>query len=105
MTCSGCGERLDAFAVLLIYARDFERHKTMRWMVQDAHRKLSLASLRRVRALRGLLAEEVERIDTAIHRASYVWHEGTDGQTPESLGKVASDVERALRSRKRTATP
>lgn len=104
VTCSGCGERLSAFAVLLVYARNFEHHRTMYTLTKRATNQMALASMRRVRRLRGVSDDEGSALDAAIRKAERGFF-GIDGEIdPQEYLDLARRVERAIRERKYART-
>lgn len=90
-TCQKCGERVEPFAVLLRYAREFERHRNNWRTTQNAHRQLLVAELREMRERRALTSEERAEVEEAMRSGSVGYYD------PERIVQQLAALQEATR--------
>jgi SAM-dependent MidA family methyltransferase len=84
VTCSECNERIDAFAVLMVFVERWGWIEHHRQMAEHAERRLHRAELQRLRKLRACTEAQAKEIDEMLHTESR--------QSPRAMEKLASRI-------------
>lgn len=100
VTCEKCGERLQAFDILLRSAEWWEELLRTRDNAARAEERLAVAEMRRLAALRYVSDDERAELEAAIAR-SHGWSRDDNPKTRRAeFGKLISRVRSAYLSRK-----
>lgn len=92
VTCGKCGERVDAFSALLVFAKWEERWRHQEQMAKEAEKRIHVAELRRLSRLRSVTPDEREEIERLLSR-----HWSLD---PTTLRDAYRKISRNARERK-----